>query len=334
MNYLSFLITFFVSLIFAPLVIFLSKKLKLGQNILNYVEEHASKQGTPTMGGIIFIIPTIFVSVFFLKSNFTMPLLALVIFLGYGIIGFLDDFIKIKFKRNLGLLPYQKIITQLLLALIVSFFAYRTIGSQIYLPFSVNKINLGFFIVPFIVLVFLATTNSVNLTDGLDGLASGVSLIFFIGISLITSFYIPFYSTSVNAEYITQMQNLNIISWCISGGILAFMVFNFFPAKIFMGDTGSLALGGLMSVICVLNGTSLYIPIIGFMFVVSSLSVIIQVLHFKRTKRRIFLMAPFHHHLQHKGMYETKIVFIYIVITLVLTIFTLMLLAFLNNPIQ
>lgn len=328
MNLLAFLITFFVSVIIAPFLIKFAKKLKFGQNILNYVSEHATKQGTPTMGGIIFIIPAIIVSLFFFKSNLTIPILTLVIFLGYGIIGFLDDFIKIKFKRNLGLLPYQKIIFQVLLAVIVAVFIYKNnlLGSEIYLPFTPNKINLGVFIIPFVIFVILATTNSVNLTDGLDGLAGSVSLIFFIAIAIINQFLLTFYSPSLQGEYITQMQNLNIILWCISGGLLAFLVFNFYPAKIFMGDTGSLALGGVASVICCLNGTSLYIPIIGIMFVVSAVSVILQVLYYKRTKKRIFLMAPFHHHLQHKGMYETKIVFIYIVITLLMFITSYLLL--------
>ncbi len=328
MNLLVFLITFLIAVIFAPLVIMFTRKLKFGQNILNYVTEHSSKQGTPTMGGIIFIIPTILVSLFFFKSNLTIPLLTLVIFLGYGVIGFLDDFIKIKFKRNLGLLPYQKIIFQVVLAIIVAVFIYRNnlLGSEIYLPFTLNKIDLGIFIIPFVVFVILATTNSVNLTDGLDGLAGGVSFVFFIAIALITEFCLNFYSSALQGEYINQMQNLNIILWSLSGAVLAFLVFNFYPAKIFMGDTGSLALGGMAAVVCCLNGTSLYIVIIGLMFVVSAVSVIIQVLHYKRTKKRIFLMAPFHHHLQHKGMYETKIVFIYIVITTMLAITSYLLL--------
>ncbi|MBR4003525.1 MAG: phospho-N-acetylmuramoyl-pentapeptide-transferase [Clostridia bacterium] len=328
MNILGFLITFIISIILAPIIIKIAKKLKFGQNILGYVTEHSVKQGTPTMGGIIFIIPSIIISLFFLKSNLTIPIICLVVFLGYGIIGFLDDFIKIKFKRNLGLRPYQKIIFQVLIAIIVSFFAYNNslIGSSIYLPFTLNKIDLGFFIVPFIIIVFLATTNSVNLTDGLDGLAGGVSLIFFISISLISSFCLNFYLPASMQEYIYQMENLNSICWCVSGGLLAFLVFNFYPAKIFMGDTGSLALGGLIAVVCCFNGTSLYIPIIGFMFVLSAVSVIIQVLYFKKTKKRIFLMAPFHHHLQLKGMYETKIVFIYIVITIILALASFVLL--------
>ena len=330
MNILGFIITFLVSIVFAPIVIKLTKKLKLGQNILGYVEEHSSKQGTPTMGGVIFILPTILVSFFFFKSNLTMPILCLAVFLAYGIIGFLDDFIKIKFKRNLGLRPYQKIIFQLLLAIIVSVFIYKNnlIGTSIFIPFTVNKINLGWFIIPFVVAVFLATTNSVNLTDGLDGLAGSVSLIFFIARALIGSFYLNFSPIATQSEYSVQIQNLINICWCVSGGLLAFLVFNFYPAKIFMGDTGSLSLGGLMAVICCFSGTSLYIPIIGVMFVVSALSVIIQVLYFKKTQKRVFLMAPFHHHLQHKGMYETKIVFIYIVVTLLLALMSLMLLGF------
>ena len=330
MNFLGFIITFLVSIIFAPVVIKLTKKLKLGQNILGYVKEHSAKQGTPTMGGVIFILPSILVSLFFLKSNLTMPILCLAVFLAYGIIGFLDDFIKIKFKRNLGLRPYQKIIFQLLLAIIVAVFVYKNnlIGSSVFIPFTVNKINLGWFIIPFVITVLLATTNSVNLTDGLDGLAGSVSLIFFIAITLVSSFYLNFSTIAMQSEYSVQIQNLINICWCVSGGLLAFLVFNFYPAKIFMGDTGSLSLGGLMGVVCCFSGTSLYIPIIGFMFVVSSLSVIIQVLYFKKTKKRVFLMAPFHHHLQHKGMYETKIVFIYIVITLLLTLMTLMFLGF------
>jgi len=320
MNILAFLITFFISLILSPLIIKICKKLKLGQNILGYVSEHNSKQGTPTMGGIIFILPTIIVSLFFIKSNFTIPLICLAVFLGYGIIGFLDDFIKIKFKRNLGLRPYQKVIFQLLLAVIIAFFAYRSavIPNSVYLPFSKESLNLGVFIVPFIVLVVIATTNSVNLTDGLDGLAGSVSLIIFVFITIIINFYSGLCAPAYQQEYIFQMQNLNTICMCVSGALLAFLIFNFYPAKIFMGDTGSLSLGGLMAVVTSFSGTSLYILIIGFMFVVSSLSVIIQVLYYKKTKRRVFLMAPFHHHLQHKGMYETKIVFIYIVITLLL----------------
>lgn len=325
-DYLVFIITFAISMIFAPFYIKFAKKVKFGQTISEYVGEHNSKQGTPTMGGLIFILPTILVSIFFFKGQKLVPILCLAVFAAYALVGFLDDYIKIKFKRNLGLRPYQKIIFQLLIAIIVAVFAFRNPElSQIWLPFSKTRVNFGWLVIPYIVIVFLATTNSVNLTDGLDGLAGSVSFVFFVVMAFVAAFYIR----SAGEEYALQAQNLNLIFYAISGGLLAFLVFNFFPAKIFMGDTGSLALGGLMSVVCVLNGTSLYIPIVGLMFVVSSVSVILQVLHFKRTRKRIFLMAPFHHHLEHKGMYETKIVFIYIVVTFILGLSTVFVLSLL-----
>lgn len=325
-DYLVFIITFAISMIFAPFYIKFAKKVKFGQTISEYVGEHNSKQGTPTMGGLIFILPTILVSIFFFKGQKLVPILCLCVFAAYALVGFLDDYIKIKFKRNLGLRPYQKIIFQLLIAIIVAVFAFRNPElSQIWLPFSKTRVNFGWLVIPYIVLVFLATTNSVNLTDGLDGLAGSVSFVFFVVMAFVATFYIRI----SGEEYALQAQNLNLIFFAASGGLLAFLVFNFFPAKIFMGDTGSLALGGLMSVVCVLNGTSLYIPIVGLMFVVSSVSVILQVLHFKRTRKRIFLMAPFHHHLEHKGMYETKIVFIYIVVTFILGLSTVFVLSLL-----
>lgn len=323
MLYSVFLFSFTLSLVIAPFYITLARRLKLGQNILEYVGEHKGKQGTPTMGGIIFILPTIIVSLFFLKSNITIPLLCLSVFLAYSIVGFLDDFIKVKYKRNLGLRAYQKILFQLAIAIVVAIFVFRhPMLRQVYIPFTDIRVDFGWLIIPYIILVFLATTNSVNLTDGLDGLAGGVSCVFFVCMSFISIVYLGITST-LQGEYIAQMQNLNIISFAVSGSLLGFLVFNFYPAKIFMGDTGSLGLGALISCICVLNGTSLYIPIVGFLFVLSSLSVIIQVLYFKRTKKRIFLMAPFHHHLQHKGMYETKIVFIYIVLTILIGVGTI-----------
>ncbi len=325
-DYLVFIITFATSMIFAPFYIKFAKKVKFGQTISEYVGEHNSKQGTPTMGGLIFILPTILVSIFFFKGQKLVPILCLCVFAAYALVGFLDDYIKIKFKRNLGLRPYQKIIFQLLIAIIVAVFAFRNPElSQIWLPFSKTRVNFGWLVIPYIVLVFLATTNSVNLTDGLDGLAGSVSFVFFVVMAFVATFYIRI----SGEEYALQAQNLNLIFFAASGGLLAFLVFNFFPARIFMGDTGSLALGGLMSVVCVLNGTSLYIPIVGLMFVVSSVSVILQVLHFKRTRKRIFLMAPFHHHLEHKGMYETKIVFIYIVVTFILGLSTVFVLSLL-----
>lgn len=325
--YLAFILSVASSILFAPLYIKFAKRLKFGQNILHYVSEHSPKQGTPTMGGVIFILPTIFVSLLFVKSSPTITFLTLSIFVSYAVVGFLDDFVKVKFKRNLGLRAYQKVIFQILIALFIALFIFRNsfLAAQ-YLPFTFQKLDFGVFIIPFVVLLFLSCTNSVNLTDGLDGLAGSLSFIFFITIAFISTFYVENLTADFQSEYALQMQNLNVVSFSVSGSLLGFLLFNSHPAKIFMGDTGSLSLGALMACICVMNGTSLYIPIVGVMFVLSSLSVILQVAHFKRTRKRIFLMAPFHHHLEHKGMYETKIVFIYILITLLLGISTLALL--------
>ncbi len=319
---LQFLLGFFVTIIFAPLAIKMLKKLKAGQNILGYVTEHSSKQGTPTMGGIIFILPIIVLSLIFCnKGSLYYIFFCLFIFFGYGLVGFLDDFIKIKFKRNLGLRPYQKIIFQILLSLFVAIFVYKSdvLPNFVYLPFVGNsRLELGVFIIPLIVLVFLATTNSVNLTDGLDGLAGTVSLAFLAIISVIQSIYLQKVGGGFSAEYVELIKSLNTVCFVSCGALLGYLCFNIYPAQVFMGDTGSLALGSLIAVVCCFNSLQLFIPIVGLMFVVSSLTVIIQVLHFKRTKKRVFLMAPFHHHLQHKGMHENKIVFIYLVITTIM----------------
>ncbi|NCB48353.1 MAG: phospho-N-acetylmuramoyl-pentapeptide-transferase [Clostridia bacterium] len=325
--YLAFLISVLISVLFAPLYIKFAKKVKFGQNILHYVSEHQSKQGTPTMGGIIFILPTILVSLFFMKSNLAIPLMCLSVFLAYAVVGFLDDYIKIKYKRNMGLRAYQKIIFQLLIAFFVAVFIYRNFFlSGQYLPFTFKVWDLKAFVIPFVIFVFLACTNSVNLTDGLDGLAGGISFVFFIIIAFISVFYVKNLVGDFEQEYAIQMQNINVICFSVAGSLLGFLLFNSYPAKIFMGDTGSLALGALMACVCCMNGTSLYIPIIGVMFVVSSVSVIMQVVYFKRTRKRFFLMSPYHHHLEHKGMYETKIVFIYIFITMLIGITILALL--------
>ena len=322
--YLPFILSFILSIIIAPIYIGIANRIKFGQNILGYVSEHQSKQGTPTTGGVIFILPTIISSVIFSQGDKLISCIVLAVFFAYGIVGFLDDFIKIKFKRNLGLRAYQKIIFQLLIAIIIATFVFKNnLFAGVYLPYTYFKINLGIFIIPLVVIIFLATTNSVNLTDGLDGLASGTSIVFFIIFALLNSYYMKNIADETFVEYIVQLKNLNVISNSITGALTGFLLYNFYPAKIFMGDTGSLALGALIAILCILSGLSLYLPILGVMFVLSSVSVILQVLHFKRTGKRIFLMAPFHHHLQHKGMYETKITLIYIIVTLIVGLTTL-----------
>lgn len=283
-------------------VLKLCKKLKFSQTILHYVDKHAGKSGTPTMGGLIFIFASIIASAFFLRGDYFWSMLCLLVMLFYGVLGFLDDFIKIKFHQNEGLKPYQKIIGQVGIALVIAFYVYFKVGST--LDFFGLKLNLYWGIIPFIVFFFVAVTNSVNLLDGLDGLASGVSMIYLVFMGVILAFL--------------GWGNLALVSFAVVGGLIAFILFNGFPAKIFMGDTGSLALGGFIASIAVFSGTELILPILGLMFVLTALSDIVQVLHYKRTKKRIFKMAPLHHHFEQLGVHENKIVTIYIVITFVL----------------
>lgn len=296
----SFLAAFAVTVALAPIVIYCSRKFKLRQTVLHYVSEHKSKSGTPTMGGIAFLIGSSLATLLFGRSS--LSLLCLVVFIGYGVIGFLDDYIKIKYKRNEGLKPYQKIVFQLLIAIIVSIAAYKR---NIKISLIFDEFDFGLFAIPFNVFVFLAFTNAVNLTDGLDGLASTVTLISMTAMGIIVGAF---------------GDGMNNFCLAIAGGVAGFLIYNCFPAKIFMGDTGSLALGGAFAAVTVYSGQALCAVMCGAMFVWTAMSVIIQVLHFKRTKRRVFKMAPFHHHLQESGLHENRIVAIYGAITLLFSI--------------
>ena len=315
----ALLVSFGIAVVIAPLIIRLTRKLKFGQNILHYVESHSEKQGTPTMGGIIFIISTIYASIIFFDDSFQFALMCLAIFFGFAILGFLDDFIKIKCKRNLGLRPYQKIIGQVGLALILSIYVYNNaLVEGVYIPFSDYLIKMTWFIIPYTIIVILATSNSVNLTDGLDGLAGGVSAVYFVGFGLLLTIFSA--SGLIITDYVLQLNNIIIVCGAMAGGLIGFLCFNSYKAKIFMGDTGSMAIGALVGAVGILSSYSLYIVILGIMYVISSLSVIIQVLHYKRTKKRIFLMAPLHHHFEKKGCNESKIVTIYIIITTIIAV--------------
>lgn len=302
---LEFFLVFIVSLVLAVILGFpvlkVSKKFHLSQTILHYVDKHAGKSGTPTMGGVIFILASIIASLIFIRGEFYLPILILLIMLGYGILGFLDDFIKIKHHKNEGLKPYQKIIGQVSIATIIAVFAYFNIGSS--LNFFGLELELGLFIIPFIIFFYVAVTNAVNLTDGLDGLAGGVSMVYLLFFGAIIVLLGDF--------------NYSIIAFALAGSLLGFLAFNCFPAKIFMGDTGSLALGGAIASIAVFSRLELIMPIIGLLFVLTTLSDVIQVLYYKKTHKRIFKMAPLHHHFEKSGVHENRIVTVYIIITLI-----------------
>ena len=288
------------SCLISPFVLALCKRLGASQSILHWVDKHAEKEGTPTMGGIIFLIVLLFSSIFLISQNAFVGWFAIATTFAYGLLGFLDDFLKVKFHHNAGLKPYQKIVGQVGIGLIVGLFLY--FSGRTSLNFFNLSFDIGWYVVPFSLLVLVATTNSVNLTDGLDGLAGGVSFVYilFFGIILALS---------------PDNQSLALLCFGMCGAILGYLGLNCFPAKIFMGDTGSLALGGFVGVVGVLSGLELYIPLMGIMFVLSALSDIIQVLHFKRTRKRVFLMAPLHHHFEQKGVHENRIVTIYIIVT-------------------
>ena len=301
------------SIILGFITIPLLKRLKIGQPILKYVNEHYFKSGTPTMGGIFFVIASVITYFIFSNAKNRLSVIVVAITLGFTLVGFIDDFIKIKFKENKGLTAGQKLFFQIVVSLIASYIAFDSGLDFIYLPFTSRELHLGWFSVILNAFVFIATVNSVNLTDGLDGLCSSVSIVYFLGLTLLIILQIS--SKSFNYIIKEEYQNLSLLSICFFGALLGYLAFNSPKASVFMGDTGSLSIGGAISSISVFSGNALYLPIAGICFLISSLSVIIQVLYFKKTKKRVFLMAPIHHHFQKKGLSESKISYLYFLIT-------------------
>ncbi len=297
------LIAFLLNIVMSPIVIPYLQKLKLGQYVRDDgPDTHLQKAGTPTMGGVIILFSILITSLFFIVNNREVHTILVAIF-GFGMIGFADDYIKVVKKRSLGLKPGQKIIGQLLVAIIFGLLLryYLQMDTNILLPFSGGKeIELGWLYFPFLIFGVLGTVNAVNLTDGLDGLASGVTVI-------VATFF-----TAVSWGL---QSNVLPISATAMGSLLGFLLFNTYPAKIFMGDTGSLALGGFVVSTAFILKMPLFILIVGFIYVVENLSVIIQVGYYKMTKKRIFKMAPIHHHFELSGWPETKIVTVFCIIT-------------------
>jgi len=302
---ISLILSFLVATIIGSPIIKGLYNLKFGQNIRqDGPQSHLKKAGTPTIGGLIFITSTTIVTFIMIRDIKDEAFVALFAFIAFGFIGFLDDIIKIVKRNNLGLRAYQKMILLLIVSGVLSYYSYVELGTKINIPFINTQWDLGVLYIPFVIFYFAATTNAVNLTDGLDGLATSITILVMTFLSIV-SFNLGNYT-------------LTIFSIVLAGSLLGFLRFNAFPARVFMGDTGSLALGGAVATVALLLKIPFIVVIIGAIYVIETLSVIIQVSSFKLTGKRVFKMAPIHHHFENMGWSETKIVTIFSIITVVL----------------
>lgn len=312
----ALMLGFIGATIFGLIIIPFLKKLKAGQNINIYVEAHRNKAGTPTMGGLIFIIPTFAITLFLLltgKIEYSVNLvIVLFVFLSYGLIGFLDDFISLRRKTNKGLTQFQKILLQLIVALVFYVLFRQYTAGDSYLRISALGIdwNLGWFYGVFILFLLVGSSNAVNLTDGLDGLAGGLSAIAFLAFGLI----------AMGSWWIEGNSDMGIFCFILMGSIMGFLVYNSNPAKVFMGDTGSLTLGATMATIAILTSHELSLAVIGGVFVIETLTVIIQISSVVLLKRRVFLMTPIHHHFERLGWRENDIVKLFWIVGFILSL--------------
>lgn len=305
------LLAFGASLVLGFLLIPLLKRLRFGQNILSYVKEHAGKSGTPTFGGLIFLPASILVCLPFLDGVGRDFWVAVSIGFSYMVVGIMDDALKKIHRENKGLTGWQKLFFQTVVAVFAGLYCMKSGASRMELPFMGRSIEFGFWTLPVSVFVFLATVNAVNLTDGLDGLAAGTSA--------------PFFFTLGCLVLPVAGGGLSMLCFALVGGLSAYLVFNTHRATVFMGDTGSLGLGGFAAAIALVGGKAFYLPIIGGMFALSVISVIIQVIYYKASGgKRIFRMSPIHHHFQQLGYSEGKIAYAYFIITAVMGAFVLL----------
>ena len=308
---LAIIIAFAISAVLCPLIIPFLHKLKFGQQVRqDGPQAHLKKQGTPTMGGLIILSSIIITSLFYISSY---PKIIPVLFMtvGFGIIGFLDDYIKIVMNRSEGLNPIQKLIGQFIITGIFAWYVVNSgeVGTEMLIPFtggfqSGSFLHLGIFFVPALFFIVLGTDNGVNFTDGLDGLCTSVTILV---------------ATFLTIVAIGENTGISPITGAVVGSLLGFLLFNVYPAKVFMGDTGSLALGGFVSASVFMMRMPLFLPIIGFIYLAEVLSVIIQVTYFKKTGgKRIFRMAPIHHHFELGGWSETRVVAVFSIVTAIL----------------
>lgn len=301
------LISFVISAVLGPIIIPFLRKLKMGQTErVEGVQSHLKKAGTPTMGGVIFLISTVVTALFYVK-DYPKIIPVLFLTLGFGIIGFLDDYLKVVLHRSDGLLAWQKFLLQIVVTGIFAFYLvrYTDISLTMRIPFwSGHYLNLGLLTIPVMFFAVIGTVNGVNFTDGLDGLASSVTVIVAVFFTVV----------SIGLE-----SGIEPITCAVVGGLMGFLLYNVYPAKIFMGDTGSLALGGFVAGVAYVMQMPLFIIIVGLIYLVEVLSVMIQVTYFKKTGgKRIFKMAPIHHHFELCGWSETRVVAVFSIITAIL----------------
>lgn len=307
------IIAFIICVILCPLLIPFLKKLKFGQFVRQEgPESHLKKTGTPTMGGIIIVLSLTTTSLLFIgEYKEIVPVLFATV--GFGIIGFMDDYIKVVMKRSMGLRAWQKLVGQILVTAIFGYYLinFTEVGTSMLIPFSNGKyLDVSFMFIPMLFMVMLGTVNGVNFTDGLDGLASSVTV-------LVATFF--------TVVAIGMKSDISPITGAVAGSLLAFLLYNVYPAKVFMGDTGSLALGGFVASAAYMLQMPLFILIVGLIYLVEVLSVIIQVGYFKLTKgKRFFKMAPIHHHFELIGWSETRVTAVFSIITAILCLIALM----------
>lgn len=311
--FIPVLVSFALSAIMGPVIIPVLRNLKMGQTEREEgVKEHLKKAGTPTMGGVIILLSILITSLFYIRSN---PQIIPVLFvtIGFGLIGFLDDYLKVVMKRSDGLFPKQKMALQIIVTAIFAYYLVKVAGISLKMlvPFSGGRyLDLGWLAIPVLFFAVIGTVNGVNFTDGLDGLASSVTVL------VATFFTVVAIGTKSGIEPVTG---------AVVGALLGFLLFNVYPASVFMGDTGSLALGGFVASAAYMLQMPLFIIIVGLIYLVEVLSVIIQVIYFKKTGgKRIFKMAPIHHHFELCGWSETRVVAVFSIITALLCMVALM----------
>ena len=311
--FIPVLISFAISAIMGPVIIPVLRRMKMGQTEREEgVKEHLKKAGTPTMGGVIFLLSVVITSVFYLGSN---PKIIPILFvtLGFGIIGFIDDYLKVVMKRSDGLFPKQKMALQIVVTAIFAFYLvkFTDVSLAMLLPFTGGKyLDIGVLAIPLLFVAVIGTVNGVNFTDGLDGLASSVTV-------LVATFF--------TVVAIGTKSGIEPVTCAVVGALLGFLLFNVYPASVFMGDTGSLALGGFVASTAYMLQMPIFIIIVGMIYLVEVLSVMIQVTYFKKTGgKRIFKMAPIHHHFELCGWSETRVVAVFSIITALLCLIALM----------